>query len=148
MSALTGIQIGPRQFELPPNIPVSGFARHIADAIRLAARVEDIRMLGMMARQCPDAELAEEFVFVEHPRQDAPKLGFIKDRTEPAASVAGLARIVNEARELRTRFKETLKALHDFGIFVPKFAFENGDRAERQQLIDILLTGVHLTITY
>ena len=26
ISALTGIQIGPRQFELPPNIPVSDSA--------------------------------------------------------------------------------------------------------------------------
>ena len=67
-----------------------------------------------IARQCPDAEVAKEFVFVERPSQDAAKLAFhYKDRAEPAASVAGLARIVNEAREFRTRFKETLKALHD-----------------------------------
>ena len=40
ISALTGIQMGPRQLELPPNMPVSDSAGQVGDAILLAASVE------------------------------------------------------------------------------------------------------------
>ena len=90
-------------------------------------------MLRVEARERPDAVGAEEFVFIEHLRQHAAELGFIEDRAEPAARVADLARIVNEGRQLRARLEEALKPFHDLGILLPEFAFENRDRAERQQ---------------
>jgi hypothetical protein len=43
---LTGIQMGPRQFELPPNMPLSDSAGLIADPVFLTARRKHIGMLG------------------------------------------------------------------------------------------------------
>ena len=83
--ALTGIQIGPRQFELPPNMPRVGFGRQIGDTVFLAPDMDDVGMVGMVARQRADAVGAEEFVLVEHLRQHAAELGFVEDRGQPAA---------------------------------------------------------------
>ena len=45
MRTLTGIQTGPRQFELPPNIPVFDSAGRYDDAEVLAADVEMERVV-------------------------------------------------------------------------------------------------------
>jgi hypothetical protein len=42
--ALTGIQIGPRQFELPPNMPVSDSPAG-SHAVLLAPELEDVGVL-------------------------------------------------------------------------------------------------------
>ena len=55
ISALTGIQIGPRQLELPPNMPVSDVDWHVANTVVLAVHVEHILMLGVNARERPNA---------------------------------------------------------------------------------------------
>ena len=46
---LTGIQIGPRQLELPPNMPVSDSAGQVVHAVLLAADVEDVRVVQVVA---------------------------------------------------------------------------------------------------
>ena len=106
--ALTGIQMGPRQFELPPNMPVSDSAGRYGDAIFLAAGVDDIGMVGMEPREGADAELAEEFVLVEHLGQHAAELGFVQDRASMAAGDAGLERIVDRGRQLGPGLQEPL----------------------------------------
>ncbi len=52
--ALTGIQIGPRQFELPPNIPVSDSAGKYGDTVFLAAGLDHVRVVGMVSRQASE----------------------------------------------------------------------------------------------
>ena len=86
---LTGIQTGPRQLELPPNIPVSDSAGTYADAELLAADVEDVRVVELVARQRADAVGAEELVLVQHPGQDAAQLRLVDDGEQPAAAAAG-----------------------------------------------------------
>ena len=95
--ALTGIQIGPRQFELPPNMPGIGLRRQVGDPVFLAAGMDDIGVIGVVARQRADAEGAEELVLVEHLRQHAAELDFIEDRCEAAARDPGLHRVVDRA---------------------------------------------------
>ena len=47
ISALTGIQIGPRQLELPPNMPVSDSAGRYDTRYSWLADVEHVRVLGV-----------------------------------------------------------------------------------------------------
>ena len=110
ISALTGIQIGPRQLELPPNMPVSDSAGRYDDAVFLVADVEHVGMLGVVARERPDAVGAEELVLVEHLRQHAAELRLVQDCGEPAARLTGLGRVVDERGQLRARLEEPPEA--------------------------------------
>jgi len=60
-----------------------GFRRQIAHPVFLAARRKDIGMLGMVARQRPDAVGAQEFVLVEHPGQDASQSVLVDEPDDP-----------------------------------------------------------------
>ena len=73
--------MGPRQFELPPNMPVSDSAGKYDDAIFLAAGLNNVGMIGVEARQRADAELAEELVLVEHFCQHPAEFGLVQDRS-------------------------------------------------------------------
>ena len=53
--ALTGIHIGPRQFELPPNMPVSDSAGKYETLKLLTARGKNIGVIGVKARKCTQA---------------------------------------------------------------------------------------------
>ncbi|TXT22450.1 MAG: hypothetical protein FD138_3407, partial [Planctomycetota bacterium] len=107
--------------------------RKIGDAILLPAGVEDIRVVGMEARQGADAELAEEFVLVEHLREDSAEFVFVQDRSQPAIRHAGDSRVVNERQEFRPRREEVTIAIDDFRIALNQIALEHRRRAERQQ---------------
>ena len=85
ISPLTGIQIGPRQLELPPNIPDVGLGRQVGHPVFLAPHAEHVRMLGVDAGQGPDAVGAQELPLVEHDRQDPAELRLVQDRAEPPA---------------------------------------------------------------
>ena len=114
--ALTGIQIGPRQFELPPNMPRVRLGRQIGNAVFLAAGVNDIGMVGVVARQRADAVGAQELVLVEHLRQHAAELGFVQDRSQPAAGDAGLSRVVDRRAQFGPSVEEPLEPLREFRV--------------------------------
>jgi len=87
--ALTGIQIGPRQLELPPNIPLSDSAGS-KTPVFLVSRVEHKGTLSMAEAEGTDAIGAQELLLVEHPCQHTAKLVFVQNRGESAASITKL----------------------------------------------------------
>ena len=93
--ALTGIQIGPRQFELPPNIPVLDSAGRYWTRYSWPPAGRRTDVVEVEARERPDAVGAEEFLFVEHLRrglrsefllrENRAELGVPHDRRTPFA---------------------------------------------------------------
>ena len=88
MSVLTGIQTGPRQLELPPNIPVFDSAGRYWTGEFLVADPELERMIQVVARERPDAVRPEELVLVEQVAEHALQLLLVENRQEPPALVA------------------------------------------------------------
>ena len=71
ISALTGIQIGPRQLELPPNMPVFDSAGRYWTLYSWPLKVKHEGMLEVILRERAYAVRTEELVFVEHVGQNA-----------------------------------------------------------------------------
>ena len=85
----TGIQIGPRQLELPPNMPVSDSAGWYLDRYswpptskRRGDRRDSARASG--------CRRAEEPLLVEHPRQDTAQLGLVQIASSRRPATPGL----------------------------------------------------------
>ena len=111
-----------------------GLRRQIRNAVLLAAGVEDVRMVGVVARQRADAELAEELVLVEHLGQHAAELGFVQD----GGQVGGRRRRSSAGRGSRRAVRDAPRgtaaaAPPISGYFVEQFAVEHRGRAQRQQ---------------
>ena len=68
---MVGIQIGPRQLELPPNMPVLDSAGSYFTVRDLVPSLQFIRVIEVIAADRPDAVVTQELVRVEHPGQDA-----------------------------------------------------------------------------
>ncbi len=106
---LTGIQIGPRQLELPPNMPLSDSAGRYPTPIFLVSQTRnDIGMFGMVAGESSDPVGAEEFVLVEH-LSSAPAEAWFRSGSRRASgpAVAGLSRIMDVALQLWTSHRGT-----------------------------------------
>ena len=87
---LTGIQIGTAPVRVAAEHAGIGLGRQIGDTVFLAAGLDDIGMVGVVARQRAEAVRAQELIFVEHLRQHAAELGFVQNRSEATARDAGL----------------------------------------------------------
>jgi hypothetical protein len=70
-TAFTGSHTGPRQLELPPNMPVFEVRRQVVHPVLLAAHPEDVRVPLVELRDRADAVGAQELVLVEHLREEA-----------------------------------------------------------------------------
>src|SRR6516165_4525577 len=99
-----GIQIGPRQLELPPNIPLSESSGTITDPILLSANVEDIGVLGVIARQRANPIGAQELVLVEHVAEYPAELVRVDKGKDPAAARSHLQRNRESRRRIRVLF--------------------------------------------
>src|SRR5262249_11105871 len=82
-----------------------GCGREVGHAVFLVPDTEDVGMLGMVARESPDTVGAQELLLVEHPGEHPAKLSLVQDRSESAALMTWLRRVVNEAPHLRTRIE-------------------------------------------
>ena len=131
--ALTGIQIGPAPVRVAAEHAGVGLGRQVGDAVFLAAGVDDVGMVGMVARQRADAVRAEELVLVEHLRQHAAELGLVQDGSEPAARDAGLRRVVDRGAQLGTGVEEPLEPLAELGVLRQQLPLEDRGRAQGQQ---------------
>ena len=78
-------------------------------------------MLGVVAREGPDAVGAQELVLVEHLRQHAAELGLVQDGGQPPARMTGLARVVDEGRQLGARPRNLWKRSRSSGYFAMSF---------------------------
>jgi hypothetical protein len=82
-------------------------------------------MLGVVARQRPDAVRAQELLLVEHLGEHPAKLRFVQDGTEPPARMASLRRVVDEGPELRARLEKPVQALSQLGVLRQELALES-----------------------
>ena len=73
-SRLIGNQTGPRQFELPPNIPLVDSAGSYCTWCSAPSTSKMYGMVEMPSRHRADPVRAEETLLVEHPGEDAPQL--------------------------------------------------------------------------
>jgi hypothetical protein len=103
--------MGPRQLELPPNMPV----------------------IGVIARQRANAEGAEEFVFVEHLGQHAAEPGLVENGTQPPAGYAGFPGVVDAGQQFGTGIEKPLQTLAELRILDDKGPVKHGGRAQGQQ---------------
>ena len=87
----------------------------------------------MEARQRADAELAEEFVLVEHLLQHPAEFGLVQDGSEPAAGETELHGVVDGLANFRPSREEPLEALLQFRILLQSLALENRGRTQRQE---------------
>ncbi|MBP1779914.1 MAG: hypothetical protein H6Q86_5925, partial [candidate division NC10 bacterium] len=105
---MTGIQIGPRQFELPPNMLVN-------------------------ARDGPNSEGAQEFLLLQQDLQHTTEIGFIQYRSQASIFAAGLQRVMNERHQFRACLEILACGPADLGVFRRELLFENGYCAKGQQ---------------
>src|SRR4030095_4714421 len=68
------------------------FCREIVHAIFLAIDVEEVRMLGVVAGERPNAIGTEEFVLIEHARQNPAQPFRIYQRSDAAAGIPKMTR--------------------------------------------------------
>ena len=129
----TGIQTGPRQFELPPNMPLSDSAGRYETRYSSAPSMEDERMVGVISRQRAYAVRAQELALVQHARQHAPQPRLIEDRRHQSALAPGLRRIVDGPYQLRVSLDEAAYRRHRFRMFLAQLALEDRHGAQRQQ---------------
>ena len=80
--ALTGIQTGPRQLELPTEHARIRLGREIVHPVVLATRLEDIRVLLVELGERADAVRAQELVLVEHLGEDSAQPFRVDQRQE------------------------------------------------------------------
>jgi len=132
---LTGIQIGPRQLELPPKSGI-GLRRQVRHAVFPTPRGEHIGMLGVVAREGTDAVGAQELLS-RRASSPAPKTvsepGFVQDRSEPPARTPELDRIVDSRPSAPDAPRGTSGAGAHLGILPLKFSLERRDRTQGKQ---------------
>ncbi len=93
---MTGIQTGPRQLELPPNMPSfeSQEDRALDTPDRRTCTCRDV--LGESAMGS-DSIRAQEFALIQHGRQYPAQIGFIQNRSQASILVARLEWVMNES---------------------------------------------------
>jgi hypothetical protein len=79
---LTGIQIGPRQFEFPPNMPLSESPGRYDYPKLLIADPIGVGVILVNAREGANSERAQEFIFIEHDMEYPAEIGFIQNRAQ------------------------------------------------------------------
>ena len=68
----------------------------------LVSHPEHVGMLGVVARDRPEAVGAQELLLVEHRRQHTAELGLAQDGRQVPAPMAGLAGVVDEGGQFGT----------------------------------------------
>ena len=114
---LTGIQIGPRQFELPPNMPLSESPGRYDTRYSWSPDPVDVGVLLVNAGDGSNAEGAQEFLLIEHDLQHPAEIGFVQDRRQQAILVAGLERVMNERHQFRTPVEILAHLRADLRVF-------------------------------
>ena len=133
--ALTGIQIGPRQLELPPNIPVFGFGRQIVHAVLLSSGVEGVGMLLVKFGKRPDAVGAEKFILVEHLRENTAQPLSLTSAKMPRSAIPKWPAPGRMNGLQKFRHPEDTLLKHGCGLGNPFSLprFNHGGRAERKE---------------
>ena len=128
-----GNHTGPRQLELPPNIPVSDSAGRYVHFVLLAVPVEPVRLLEVAARDSPDAVVAEELAFVEHHREDPTQPILVHERGEAAALGADVRKWANWAITSASATHVVADPVQQPREALEQITLEHGGGADRQQ---------------
>ena len=116
-----------------PKHPAVRIARDVADPVLLSAGIEDIGVLGVIARQRANPVGAQKLVLVEHVAEHPAELVRVDKGKDPATARPHLQRNRDSRRRIRVLFQKPLRLLEKARQPFPQVGGQHRDRRHRQQ---------------